>query len=118
MQCDSFFPDNNFTVSLCGMNMSNYQRDLILSLGINEVFIALDKQYQNDIASDAEQREYDKYVRRVKKIADRFVNYVDVYIIYDDEGVLGYKDSPSDKGKEVLIELMKKKHKYIGEDET
>jgi hypothetical protein len=118
MQCDTFFPDNNFTASLCGMNMSNYQRDLVLSLGINEVFIALDKQYQNEIANEAEQREYDKYVRRVKKIADRFVNYVNVYIIYDDEELLDYKESPSDKGREVLIELMKKKHKYVGEVEN
>jgi hypothetical protein len=115
MQCDTFFPNNNFTVSLCGMNMSDYQRDLILSLDVDEVFIALDKQYQSEITTDAEQREYDKYVRRVKKIADRFVNYVNVYIIYDDEEILGYKDSPSDGGREVLIELMKKKHKYIGE---
>ena len=117
MQCDSFFPNNNFTISLCGMNMSNYQRDLVLSLGVSEVFIALDKQYRNEITTDAEQREYDKYVKRVKKIADRFVNYVNVYIIYDDEDILGYKDSPSDKGREVLVELMKKKHKYVGEVE-
>lgn len=117
MQCDSFFPSNNFAVSLCGMNMSNYQRDLVLSLGVSEVFIALDKQYQNDITNDAEQREYDKYIMRVKKIADRFVNYVNVYIIYDDEDILGYKDSPSDKGREVLMQLMKKKHKYIAEVE-
>lgn len=116
MQCDTYFPDNNFTVSLCGMNMSDYQRDLILSLDVEEVFIALDKQYQSEITNDAEQREYDKYIKRVKKIADRFVNYANVYILYDDEEELGYKDSPSDKGREVLMELMKKKHKYTGED--
>ena len=117
MQCDTFFPNNNFTVALCGMNMSNYQRDLILSLGVDEVFIALDKQYQNVITSDTEQKEYDKYIQRVKKIANKLVNYVNVYIIYDDEDILEYKDSPSDKGREVLINLMKKKYKYVKEVE-
>lgn len=117
MQCDTYFPNNNFTVALCGMNMSNYQRDLILSLGVSEVFIALDKQYKDELENEKDEKEYDKYIKRVKKIADRFVNYVNVYILYDDEGVLEYKESPSDKGKETLIHLMACKHKYAVREE-
>lgn len=116
MQCDTYFPDNNFTVALCGMNMSNYQRDLILSLGVHEVFIALDKQYVDNIETDKQKLEYDKYIMRVKKIADRFVNYINVYILYDDRGILDYKDSPSDRGRETLIKMMAQKHKYSREE--
>lgn len=112
MQCESYYPDNNFSLSLCGTNMSNYQRDVLLSLGINEVFIALDKQYTVELSNEAEEKEYEQYIRKVKKIADKLVNYVNVYIIYCDDDRLDYKDSPSDKGKEILEELMKEKHKY------
>ena len=112
MQCESYFPDNNFAVALCGSNMSNYQRNLILSLGVDEVFIALDKQYKTELESDADYKEYDQYVAQVKKIADKLVNYVNVYIIYEDGDLLEYKDSPSDKGGQVLIDLMRKKNKY------
>jgi len=40
------------------------------------------------------------------------VNYVSVYIVYCDDDKISYKDSPSDKGKETLENLMKEKHKY------
>lgn len=112
LQCESYYPNDNFAVALCGGNMSNYQRDLILQLGISEVFIALDKQYQTDLTTEKEIKEYDQYIRKVKKIADRLVNYVSVYIVYCDDNRLDYKDSPSDKGKETLENLMKEKHKY------
>lgn len=112
MQCESYYPDNNFSLALCGSSFSNYQRDMILSLGVDEVFIALDKQYKNELLTDEDNEEYNQYVKKVKKIADKLVNFVNVYIIYCDDDRLDYKDSPSDKGKIILEQLMKGKHKY------
>jgi hypothetical protein len=112
MQAETYYPDNSFVVALCGSVMSNYQRDLILSLGVDEVFIALDKQYKTNLETDEDIKEYNNYILKVKKIADRLVHFVNVYIIYDDEDRLEYKDSPTDKGKQVLEVLMKEKHKY------
>jgi len=112
MQCESFYPNNNFSLSLCGTNMSNYQRDTLLSLGVDEVFIALDKQFKTELLTEEDNKEYNQYVTKVKKIADKLVNYVNVYIIYCDDGRLDYKEAPSDKGRGLLEELMKEKHKY------
>ena len=112
MQCESFYPNNNFSVALCGSNMSNYQRDLILSLDVDEVIIALDKQYLTIRETDKQIKEYDDYIKKVKKIADRLVNYLNVYIVFCDDDRLDYKDSPSDKGKDILEQLMKEKIKY------
>ena len=35
--------------------------------------------------------------------------YFNVYVLWDTKGLLDYKDSPCDKGREVLLELMKNK---------
>jgi len=41
--------------------------------------------------------------------------YINVYIIYCDDDRLGYKDAPSDCGKETLESLMREKIKYTEE---
>lgn len=117
LQCESYYPDNNFAVALCGSSMSNYIWSLIMSLEIDELFIAIDKQYKTELETDKDKKEYEEYLRKVKKIADRFVHYMNVYIVYCDDERISYKDSPSDKGKEMLEELMKEKHKYTIEED-
>lgn len=116
IQCETYYPDNNFSTALCGSNMSSYQWGLIMSLEIDELFIAIDKQYKTELVTEEDKKEYADYIRKVKKIADRFVNYMNVYIVYSDDERLSYKDSPSDKGKEMLEELMREKHKYRVEE--
>jgi len=115
LQCESFYPNNNFSVALCGTNISNYQRDLLIyECEIKEVIIALDKQYVDNIGEEGSSEfiEYQNYIKKVTRIADGFVNYVNVFIVYCGDNKLEYKDSPSDKGKEVLEQLMKKKERY------
>lgn len=101
MQLDSILPKNN-SIALFGTNCSKYNRDYLLSLGIQRVIIALDRQYnelydENGNYTD----EFIKYKKTVEKICKLFIGYVDVYIIYDKAHLLDYKDSPSDKGKEI-----------------
>ena len=43
LQTDTMFGEDNFTVALCGSNLTDYQKGLILMLGVREVIIALDK---------------------------------------------------------------------------
>jgi len=112
LQCCSYYGNNNFTLAICGSSLSNYQRDmLIFDLDVDEVIIGLDKQYKN---TDGE--EHEKYIKKVKKIADKLVNYVNVSIIYCTDDRLSYKDSPTDKGKEVLESLMNEKYRYYKEE--
>ncbi|MGJ3548965.1 hypothetical protein ACR6EC_24350, partial [Bacillus subtilis] len=56
------------------------------------------------------------YQKKILKLAAKFTPYVRVYVLWDYEGLLDYKDSPADKGKETLEELMRRKIE-IGTDE-
>ncbi|MGI6168443.1 MAG: hypothetical protein ACOYI4_01840 [Christensenellales bacterium] len=105
MQCDTFFNEDCFAVATCGMSISKWQRNMILSLEPKEVFIAYDKQFKEPNTQEA----YD-FGEKILKQAYSFTPYVTTYIIWDDLGLLPYKASPSDMGKEILLELMK--HKY------
>lgn len=105
LQCDTMFGNENFTVALCGKNLSVFQRDLILSLGVDEVIIGLDKQFKN--LEDEEADNWAKFIR--KKIINLLAPYVRVSVLWDSFNLLNYKDSPSDRGKDVLLKLMDKK---------
>lgn len=109
LQTDSMFREDNFTLALCGNNLTDFQRDLILSLGVEEVIIALDRQYKE--VGDTEYNKWAKHIR--EKIVAKLAPFVRVYIIWDTEGLLQYKDSPTDVSKDVLLKLMKNKI-YVG----
>ncbi len=124
LQCESYYPNDNFSVAQCGSNLSNSQRDiLIYDLEVDEVIIGLDKQYQtigkyDNEGNFIEDKEHAEYVKKVKKIADKLVNYVNVYIIYCVDSRLDYKSSPTDHGKEILEQLMKEKIRYYKNEEN
>jgi hypothetical protein len=105
MQCQSFFKEDCFAVSICGMSISPQQRNLILSLEPKEVFIAFDKQFKDPNSDEAY-----KFAEKILKQAYPFTAYCQTYIIWDDIGLLPYKASPSDMGKEILLTLMKNKY--------
>lgn len=104
-QTDTMFGEDNFTVALCGSNLTDYQRAIILMLGVREVIVALDKQYE-DVNSD-ECKKWSKHIK--EKIIDKLTPYVSVTVLWDSNGLLGYKDSPTDKGEEILLQLMDNK---------
>lgn len=102
MQCDSFYGESNFTVAVSGSNVSNFQRDLILSLNPSEVIIGFDKEWEDDESME-------RFFAKILRIAYKFVNYCTVYILYDKNNITEYKSSPTDYGREVLETLMKDK---------
>lgn len=104
LKCQDYFQNDNFAVSTYGSNLSDYQVKLLLDLGVEEVFIARDKEY-----TDAENEESYDYQEKLIKQAMKFVPYVRTYILFDKWNLLKYKDSPADQGKEVLLKLMKNK---------
>lgn len=102
MQLNGYW-DNNIGVALSGHNLSDKQVDIIHSLGINEVIIALDKEYEDVSSEQAEM--YAKNIR--SKIVEKLNPFYTVSIIWDRDNLLEYKDSPTDKGSEVWNELFK-----------
>lgn len=99
LQLDSYVKCNN-SVAIFGVNMSRDKLYQILQLGINKVNICLDKQYREIGDND-----FKKWARWVKKIYLLFKPYCEVYVVYDKENLLDFKDSPTDKGVDIWNEL-------------
>lgn len=112
LRCDGFYGENNFTVATCGSNVSAYQRDLILSLGVKEVFLAFDKEYHEPFTPES-----DDYSEKILNLAYKFCPYVTTYVLWDVDGLLGYKDAPCDKGQQILEQLMKHKYEVLTREE-
>lgn len=109
LQTDTMFGEDNFTVALCGSNLTDYQKGIILMLGVREVIIALDKQYQT-----LDSEECKKWAKHIKdKIIDKLSPFFVVSVLWDTNDLLKYKDSPTDRGKETLLQLMDNKI-YVG----
>lgn len=104
MLCDTYYHQNNFSVAVCGSNITDTQCRLIRNLGVNEVMIAFDKEF-----TDPDSKAAEAYGNKIINKAKRLTPYFTVYVIWDNLGLLEMKDSPADKGKEVLEKLMKNK---------
>jgi hypothetical protein len=105
MKVESFYPGNNFTVATCNSNLSTWQRDMILELGVEEVFLAYDKEYDDATSDKAE-----KYKNKLLRLAQMFTPYVRTYIIWDQDGLLEKKDAPCDKGQTIFEKLLMEKY--------
>ena len=97
--------DNCFIVATCGSNLSQDQIKLLMSLGIQEVILGYDKEYQGELGEQDEL----EYEQKLLKIIQPLSQYFNTYVIMDFDHLLNYKDSPTDRGRETLEKLMKKK---------
>lgn len=109
-----YYGEEAFVVATCGFNISNWHRDMLLSLGVEEVILGFDKDYSSadfeDYDPDSEEyKKYERFVNRIYSLAHKFTSYCRTYVLWDSFGLLDKKDSPFDKGKEVLETLMKSK---------
>lgn len=99
-----FGAENNIAVASCGSSISMHQFELLRALNIDELVIAYDRQFK-EIGDE----EFNLHIRTLKQLANKFNNYVTVSLIHDKDGVLGYKDAPIDKGKEVFEKLFEQR---------
>ena len=99
-----FGQENNIAVAICGSSFIQYQAWLLINLGVEEIIVALDKQYQ-----EFGDNEHKKLVHNLKQIHKKYGQYVKISYLFDKEDLLDYKDSPTDKGKEIFMELYKRK---------
>lgn len=104
MKCQDFYGMNNFAVATGGSSLSTFQVNLLLELGIEEVFIARDKEFEHHETEKAYE-----YAERLKRQAYMFAPYIRTYVLWDEWSLLELKNSPADKGKKVLEELMRRK---------
>lgn len=108
MQLDTILgEENNISVALSSSNLSMVQVELIKSLGVEEVIIAVDKDY-HEYGTKEEQI---NAIKVRKAIIDKLLGYFSISVLWDKENLLGYKDSPTDHGKEVFFHLYKNRIK-------
>lgn len=102
MQHKSFYEDS-VAVAISGSFISPEQIEILKKYEVDEVIIALDKEFENK----EEEKVY------MEKVQYKFVNplckYFTVSIVWDTENDLDLKDAPTDKGKEVFEKLYKNK---------
>ena len=119
--------DNNISAAMCSMNFTHVQRDILLLLGVQEINICYDKQYELDkleyfknknnkdlteeerIEKKKKINEYNSYFKKLLKIYRLVGNYMQMYVIADFDNRLDYKDAPIDRGKEIYEELFKER---------
>jgi len=112
-KCQEFYGENNFSVALCGHSLSKEQKDLILNSGATEVFFCLDRDY-----TDENSEEGKKCAESILKECYKLSPYITTYLLWDTDelNLLGYKDAPCDRGKDVLETLMKNKYEVFSKE--
>lgn len=96
--------DNDISVACCGSAISFVQIKLLLEAGTTEIIIGFDKQFQEkgDI-------EFKHLIKNLKNIHRKYNSYATISFLFDKWNLLGYKDSPVDKGPEVFQQLYKQR---------
>lgn len=95
-----FGEENDVTVACCGSNLLSNQVQLLLSLGVEEIIIAFDKQFKEigDI-------EWKRLTKNLKALHEKYGAYVQISYMFDRSDLLRYKESPIDRGPEIFIQM-------------
>lgn len=105
MQAYSYFGENSFVAATCGSSITKTQIKLILNnLQAEEVIYAPDRDYHDPHSYEAEIW----YQKIVKRLSD-LVPYCKVTLCADSKNRLPYKASPTDMGKDILLDLLNEK---------
>lgn len=96
--------DNDISVACCGSNFITYQAKLLLSLGVNEIIIAFDRQYKE--IGDVE---YQLWTKKLIEIHNRYSKYCTISFMFDKGRRLQYKASPIDQGPELFLQLFEER---------
>ena len=98
---DGYYGEYSNTVACCGSNLNKFQVSLLTNvLRANEIVIAFDKEYE-----DWRSEEAHNYRLKLENMCKKYKGQAIFSYIWDIDNLLGHKDSPFDKGKEVFEEL-------------
>ena len=100
MQMEGFqYP--NCSAAVCGSNFNKYQLNILMKTCTpHEIILCFDKE---ELPGE------DKYFNKLWNICQKYKNYCNFSFIYDREGLLDLKDSPTDKGEETFVKLLGKR---------
>lgn len=99
--------DNDITVACCGSSLTNFQFNLLRGLGVQEIIIGFDKQFQ-EIGDE----EWTRWTKKLTDFHSKYGNQVQLSFLFDTENLLPYKASPIDMGKDVFLKMFEER-KYL-----
>ena len=100
MQMENFHLPN-CSAAVCGSNFNKYQLNILMkTCAPHEIILCFDKE---ELPGE------DKYFNKLWNICQKYKNYCNFSFVYDREGLLDLKDSPTDKGEETFIKLIGKR---------
>ena len=100
LQMESF-DRPNAAAAVCGSQFNKHALKLLLkTCHPQEIVICFDKE---------ELPGKEDYFNKLYSICKKYSNYADFSFIYDREGLLDLKDSPTDRGPKIFEELLRKK---------
>lgn len=102
LQCESF-EMKNYAVASCGSNLNKFQIDLLIRYCSPKNIVVC---YDNEELEGEE-----KYFQKLYKMCSKYKNYCNMSFIYDRENITGKKDSPSDNGEKIFLQLLKERVK-------
>ena len=74
----------------------------MLQLGVKEIIVAYDKQFQ-----EIGDKEWEKLTKNFTNMAKKYGNLVKITFLFDKQNLIGYKDAPIDRGPDIFMELVK-----------
>lgn len=92
--------DNNIALATLGQNISKEHIQLMLKMGVRNVIIAYDADYDD---YESRKKVELNYIEKAKQLSP----YFNVSILIDYDSLLPYKSSPIDGGKEIFERLLK-----------
>lgn len=100
LQMESFSIPN-CSAAVCGSNFNKYQLNILMRhCHPAHIVLCFDKE---ELPGE------DRYFNKLWNICQKYKNYCNFSFIYDREGLLDLKDSPTDKGEEIFLKLLDKR---------
>lgn len=96
--------ENNISVACCGSSLSNYQIQLLIEAGAQEIIISFDRQFK-----EIDDNEFKKLTANLLKIRERNKQNVLISFIFDKKMITKYKSSPIDEGPDKFLQLFKER---------
>ena len=96
----TWYGDEDITVASYGAGLSNFQIELIKSLGVEDILFCYDRE------------EEEKIVKKINNTYKKTAMMFNVYYIEDYKGLIDLKESPLDRGLDVYNELLMNKQRY------
>lgn len=102
LQMDSF-DRLNCAAAVCGSQFNKFAlKILVQNCHPNEIVVCFDKE---------ELPGQDTYFYKLYNLCKKYRNYANFSFIYDMEGLLDLKDSPTDKGEDIFEKLLQRRVK-------